>query len=194
MAFSDIVRLVEAGASERELQSELKRDLSIVGQAFAHPAIKDEYIAFSEFPVGHGSVDFVVFTDRSRMDVILIEVKGANFNFLNNDGSIAADINFAMQQIRERLYQVQRSGYEPFRREVHLVRRSIENGCRRYNSVLGPNGYLNVDPEKDIDIWGAVIGGRTTDDLNESRVRHQMEEGTGRVRVESWDSWLRKLI
>src|SRR3546814_587022 len=121
------------------------------------------------------------------MDVILIEVKGANFNFLNADGAIASDINFATQQIRERFYQIQ-SYYEPFRREVHVIRKAIEGGAQKYNSVLGPNGYLNVDSEKDIDVRGIVIGGRTKNDLEESRARHQLEMATPRVMFESWDS------
>ncbi|MEW6613019.1 MAG: Shedu anti-phage system protein SduA domain-containing protein [Pseudomonadota bacterium] len=193
MPISNIASLVSQGASERELQAELKRDLSILGTACAHSAIKDEYIAFSEFPIAHGNVDFVVFTDRSRMDVILIEVKGANFNFLNADGAIASDINLAAQQIRERFYQIQ-SNYEPFRREVHVIRKAVEGGAQKYNSVLGPKGYLHVDPEKDIDVRGIVIGGRTKNDLDESRARHQLEMATPRVIFESWDSWLRKHV
>jgi hypothetical protein len=191
LPLSEIASLVSQGASERELQAEFKRDLSVIGAACAHPAIKNEYIAFSEFPVGHGNVDFVVFTDRSRMDVILIEVKGANFNFINADGAVAADINFAAQQIRERFYQIQ-SNYEPFRRQVHVIRKAVESGSQKYNSILGSNGFLHVDPEKDIDIRGIVIGGRTKDDLEESRARHQLEMATPRATFESWDSWLRK--
>lgn len=188
---SKIVNLVTQFSSERELQVELKRNLSILGVACTYPAIKREYIVFSEFPVANGLVDFVVFTDRSRMDVILIEVKGANFGFINADGSIAADINYAAQQIRERFYQIQ-SNYEPFRREVHAIRKAVENGVQKYNAVLGPNGFLNVDSEKDIDVRGLVIGGRTKNDLDESRVRHQLEMASPRVTFESWDSWLRK--
>jgi hypothetical protein len=191
MPLTNIANLVSQGASERQLQAELKRDLSILGAACAHPAIRDEYIAFSEFPIAHGKVDFVVFTDRSRMDVILIEVKGANFNFLNADGSVASDINYAAQQVRERFYQIQ-SIYESFRKEVHIIRKAVEGGIKKYNSVLGPNGYLHVDPDKDIDVRGIVIGGRTKNDLDESRARHQLEMATPRVMFESWDSWLRK--
>jgi hypothetical protein len=191
LTLSNIACLVTQGASERALQAEFKRDLSILGEVYTPSVIKGEYIVFSEFPIIHGSVDFVVFTDRSRMDVILIEVKGANFNFLNADGSVAADINFAAQQIRERFYKIQ-SCYEPFRREVHAIRKAVENGTKKYNSVLGANGYLHVDPEKDIDVRGIVIGGRTTNDSDESRVRHQLEMATPRTMFESWDSWLRK--
>ncbi|WP_422126350.1 Shedu anti-phage system protein SduA domain-containing protein [Thioalkalivibrio sulfidiphilus] len=73
--------LVQSGSGEQELQRLLKTDLSIFGEAYAKP--DDEYICFSEFPLADGFVDFVVFTGRSRMDIILIEVKGAEFNLLN---------------------------------------------------------------------------------------------------------------
>lgn len=73
---SSVRALVEAGSGERELQRLLKSDLSIVAEAFTSP--DDEYICFSEFPFGDGYVDFAVFTGRSRMDVILIEVKEPN--------------------------------------------------------------------------------------------------------------------
>ena len=191
MNFSIIASLVASGANERTLQNELKRDLSIIGSACAVSPIKDEYIAFSEFPVAHGNVDFVVFTDRSRMDVVLIEVKGANFNFVNADGSIASDMNLASQQMRDRFYQIE-CNYESFRREVHAIRKTVENGIQKYNSVVGPNGYLHVDPDKDIDLRGMVIGGRIKNDLDESKIRHQLEKSAPKVTFESWDSWLRK--
>ncbi|GBE19185.1 hypothetical protein BMS3Abin16_01800 [archaeon BMS3Abin16] len=182
---------VSAGASERELRAELKKYLSILGKSCAYSSIKDEYIVFSEFPIGHGNVDFVVFTGRSRMEVILIEIKGANFNFVNNNDSIAVDINLAAQQIRERFYVI-KSNYEPFRRDVHAIRSSVENGAQKYNSFLGPTGYLRVDPNKDIDVSGVVIGGRTKEDIQESRIRHQLELNSPKIQFESWDSWLRK--
>lgn len=191
MPMSAIRALVTGRAKEREIQTLLKSNLDLIGRSAAFAPIKDEYIAFSEFPVGNGSVDFVVFTDRSRMDVVLIEIKGADFSFINADGRVHADINEAAQQIRER-YAYIRSNYEYFRREVHSIRKEVEAGKQRYNSLLGPNGYLHVDPEKDIDIKGIVIGGTTRDDLEESRIRHQLEIDSPRIKFESWDSWLRK--
>lgn len=67
-----IAELVQSGATEQELQRLLKADLSVFAEIYADP--KEEYICFSEFPVADGSVDFAVFSGRSRMDVILIEV------------------------------------------------------------------------------------------------------------------------
>lgn len=188
---TEIEHLVLVGAGERELQTELKKDLSLIAEVFAFP--QAEFIAFSEFPVGEGNVDFVLFTSRSRMEVVLIEVKGAEFSFSNKDGSIAADINYAAQQIRERFYHI-RSNYEFFRRNCYDIRRAVEAGITKYNSLLGPNGYLHVDPDKDITYRGVIIGGRSRDDHHESKLKSELEfSASPHIRYESWDSWLRKL-
>jgi Domain of unknown function (DUF4263) len=74
------------------LQKVLKNDLSVFAKAFANPF--DEYICFSEFPIGStGKVDFAVFTNRSIMHVYLIEIKGAEFNLINNITSKGAVFN-----------------------------------------------------------------------------------------------------
>jgi len=188
----DIELLVRARAGERRLQTELKKDLSILAETYAIP--KDEFIAFSEFPIGNGTVDFVIFTSRSRMEIILMEVKGADFNFSNTNGSVAAAINLAAQQLRERFYNILLN-YEPFRRNVHDIRHSVEAGNKRYNSLQGPKGRLLVDPHKDVNYRGVVIGGRTRDDRLESKLKMQMEliAASPRITYESWDSWLGKL-
>ncbi|QNB10299.1 DUF4263 domain-containing protein [Paraburkholderia tropica] len=186
-----IIELVSRGAGEREIQAEFKRNLSAIAKTCVPSAIKDEYIAFSEFPIGSGSVDFAVFTDRSRMDVVLLEVKGADFGFLNADGTVAKSISDASGQIRDRFDFIDKN-YQSFRMDAHSIRRRVEGGETIYNSLLGPRGYLNVDPQKDIDVWGIVIGGRTNDDYQESSARHKLERFTYRTRFESWDSWLRK--
>jgi len=64
----EIQLLVEAGATERELQSLLKRDLSLFGELYASP--HEQYIAFSEFPLAEGFVDFTLFTSTSRMEIV----------------------------------------------------------------------------------------------------------------------------
>lgn len=188
----DIEQLVFAGAGEQQLQAEIKRDLSIMAETYAIP--NDEFIAFSEFPIGDGCVDFVIFTSRSRMEIILIEVKGADFNFSNRDESVAAPINFAAGQIGDRFYNI-RSNYESFRRNVHDIRHSVEAGNQRYNSLIGPKGRLLVDPHKDVNYRGVVIGGRTRDDRLESKLKTKMEftAASPRITYESWDSWLAKL-
>jgi hypothetical protein len=77
----EIKTLIENHAQERELQAMLKNDLSLLAEVYADP--KDEYICFSEFPIGQRKADFVLFTGRSKMCVFIIEVKGANFFFTN---------------------------------------------------------------------------------------------------------------
>ena len=190
---ASVKALVETGGSERELQRLLKTDLSIFGEAYAKP--DDEYICFSEFPIADGAVDFVVLTGRSRMDVILIEVKGADFNLVNSNhyGAFNHKVTEAATQIQRRLGTIFRD-LEPFRQHAHQVRHRAEEGESLHNSFLGPHHRLQVDPEKDINIRSVVIGGRTLNDLEESAKRQDYEaRSTPPVRIESWDTWLRRL-
>ena len=190
---SQIIDLVERRVGEQELQRLLKQDLSIFAEIYANP--KDEYICFSEFPIADGAVDFAVFSGRSRMDVTLIEVKGAKFHFVNQGhyDKFAGKIDEAIDQIRKRLRHVI-DGIREFRAQVHRVRQNVEEGKSQYNSLLGPGGHLEVDPDKDINIRCVVIGGRTRDDHEESKKRHDVERSTHpSIRVESWDTWLRKV-
>lgn len=188
-----IEKLVEERAGERALQKLLKQDLSIFAELYAEPS--DQYICFSEFPLEDGSVDFVVFSGISRMDVFLIEIKGADFNLVNkgNYEKYSSQMEIAISQIRHRIGSVSRN-YEKFREEVHSIRRAVESGAHKYNSLLGPYGSLQVDQGKDINIHPVVIGGATVNDIAESEIRHDTEfTFTPRVRVETWNSWLRKL-
>ncbi|HEU4885591.1 MAG TPA: Shedu immune nuclease family protein [Longimicrobium sp.] len=189
----DLAALISAGAKEREFQKLLKRDLSIFGEMYAQP--KEEYICFSEFPVAEGFVDFALFGGRSRMDVILIEVKGADFSILNRNSyrNFAAKINEAAQQVRRRLGDVYRN-FDNFRDAMHGIRIAVESGKSVCNSFIGSQTPLEVDPNKDIKLHGVIIGGRTHNDLLESKLRHNFEhQSSPPVRIESWDSWLRKL-
>lgn len=185
--------LVQSASGEQELQRLLKTDLSIFGEAYAKP--DDEYICFSEFPLADGSIDFVVLTGRSRMDVILIEVKGADFNLVNSNhyGAFNHKVTEAATQIQKRLGTIFRDP-ESFRRHVHRVRLRAEDGEVLNNAFLGPNPRLQVDPDKDINIRSVVIGGRTVSDREESAKRQDYEaRSTPPVRIESWDTWLRRL-
>lgn len=189
----ELANLVCAGAIERELQALLKRDLSVFGEVYADP--QESYICFSEFPVGDGKVDFVVFTGTSRMDVILIEVKGADFALVNRGSyrNFASKINEAAQQMRSRFRAIYQN-LPDFRARVHSIRQAVESGTPVHNSLLGPEGPLEVDPEKDIYIRCVLIGGRCRNDLEESRLRHDFEWNTKPpVKLESWDSWLKKI-
>lgn len=188
-----ISELVENGANEQELQRLLKSDLSIFAEIYADT--KDEYICFSEFPIADGAVDFAIFSGRSRMDVTLIEVKGADF-FLVNLGhydKFASKLEEAVDQIRKRLRHVFEN-IAGFRSTVHEIRQSVEQGAEKHNSLLGPYGHLQVDPNKDINIRCVVIGGRTRNDLEESKKRHDFEQRfSPPIKIESWDTLLRKI-
>ncbi len=184
--------LIENGASEQEIQKLIKSDLTIIGDYFG--TLKEEYICFSEFPISDGFVDFVVFTGRSRMEVTLIEIKGANYNLVNANSyrDFSAKTNQAVQQIRSRFGYITRN-YEEFRSYTHKVRKKVESGTQLYNSLIGPQGALQVDPNKDIVLHAVVIGGRSKDDYEESKLRHEFEQSMSpSIRVESWDSWLKK--
>ena len=188
----DLINLVNNNSNEQEIQKLLKQDLSIFAEAYTD---NEEYICFSEFPLSEGSVDFVVFSGRSRMDVILIEVKGANFNLVNSDHykSFNAHINKAAAQIELRLGKIYRD-LSSFRSHFHEIRRQAEKGEQIYNALVGPSGELLVDPNKDINIRTVIIGGKTKDDLLESRIRQDYESSrTPPIRVESWDTFIRRL-
>lgn len=184
---------VSAGATERELQAILRSDLSLLAEVYAQP--RDDYICFAEFPIADGIVDFAVFTSTSRMEVILIEIKGANFYLVNKGsyGNFSAKVNEAAQQIRRRVGSIFQHLAE-FRTEVHRIREAVESGKKMYNSFIGPYGSLGVDPEKDIYIRSVIIAGRSRNDLEESHLRHDFESSLSPpVRLESWDTWLKKL-
>lgn len=189
----EIKKLVESNASEREFQALLKKDLSLLAEIYADP--KDEYICFSEFPINNRRADFVLFTGRSRMEVFIFEIKGADFFFSNKGGyrKLNENISTCRHQIIENINQINTRGYDHFRNFCHQVRLKTEDGELVYNSSMGNKKYLNVDPNKEIKIFGVIIGGRTRDDFYESSLRHH--EGTlmPNISIESWDSWLNKL-
>lgn len=188
-----INNLIQSGASEQELQRLLKKDLSLFGEAYGKP--DDEYICFSEYPLANGFIDFVVFTGRSRMDIIIIEIKGADFNLVNSNHYAAFNykINEAATQIQNRLGLIYRE-LNAFRKSAHNHRIQAENGDKLYNAFLGPYSKLHVDPNKDVNIRSVIIGGRTINDLEESYKRQDYESRTTPpIRIESWDTWLRRL-
>jgi hypothetical protein len=184
---------IEAGSPERALQSLVRKDLSLLGEVYAE--FPGEYICFAEFQLGDGVVDFAVFTGRSRMEVFLIEIKGAGFNLVNGNHykEFNAKINEAAGQVRGRFRAIH-TDYETFRRRLHRIRVQAEKGSQNHRPFLGPDIPLEVDPNKDILVHGVVIGGRMRNDLSESRKRHDFESGrTPPIRIESWDSWVNKL-
>lgn len=189
----ELQALVDGGATERELQSLLKRDMSLFGELYASP--HEYYIAFSEFPLAEGYVDFTLFTSTSRMEIVLIEIKGADFFLVNDDayGEFAQPVNRAAGQIRRRVGDIYRD-LSSFRKQAHKIRARAEAGEKVHGAFLGPQCPLEVDPNKDITIRTVVVGGRTRNDQVESRKRHDFEHGVSPpIKIESWDTWLRKL-
>ncbi|AZQ85649.1 DUF4263 domain-containing protein [Colwellia sp. Arc7-635] len=190
---SALKNAIESGATETEIHKLILSDLSLLGDMYCQ--LPEEYICFSEFELNGGFVDFVVLSGRSRMTVTLIEIKGANYKLINSNSyeDFSAKTNQAVQQIRKRLGYIIRN-IDEFRMNVHDLRDKVENGESIFDSFIGPEGKLQVDPNKDIYFHSIVIGGRSEDDYKESRLRHDYEERMSPpIRIESWDSWLKKV-
>ncbi|POY44202.1 DUF4263 domain-containing protein [Avibacterium gallinarum] len=188
--------IIENGGKERkDLLPFLRSDLSLLGEMYSH--IEDEYIVIPEFPLGSGFIDFVVFAGRSRMDVIFIEIKGANFNLINSTGykDFHSDIHKAAKQLRDRIDISVYHDYDNFRKECHSIREKIENNKYSPHHLLSPKGKLLVDPNKDICLKTVIIGGRSQNDYDESRERHKFERDHAiPIELDSWDSWLNRVI
>lgn len=194
---AQLATAVQNNSSETELHKLIQSDLSILGDYFANP--KEMYICFSEFLLNDKfakrRIDFVVFAGCSRMEVILIEIKGANYNLLNkgNYSNFSAKTNEAVQQLRDRTSCIYRE-YNHFRKYFHKIRKKAEKGKNIHHAFIGPQCKILVDPNKDINVHRVCIGGRSGDDIVESRLRHEYENGQSpSIKIESWDSFLNKL-
>lgn len=185
--------LIDAGASERELDALIKKDLSLIAEIYSSP--NDEYIVFSEFPLGERRVDFAIFSSRSTMDVTFIEIKGADFNLKKRGhyDNLNAKIEEANSQIRNHRKYIY-NNYESFRKELHRVRKRAESGENIYNAFLAPKRKLQVDPNKNVNIRFVIVAGRTPEnDIEESDLRYQFGRDDRDVELFSWDSWIRRL-
>ena len=193
----ELFTFIKSNPTESEIHKLLNSDLSILGDYFSSP--NESYIVFSEFPLKYknynGYVDFVVFTSSSRMEVILIEIKGANYNLITqgNYDNFSSKTNEAVQQLRNRTFCLHEN-ISYFRKHFHKVRKKAEAGKYICHTLVGPLGKLQVDSRKEIIIKRVCIGGRSIDDVKESRLRHEYEYGQSpTIRIESWDSFLKKL-
>lgn len=188
----NLQELVENGANEREIQKVIKQDLSFLSDYFQSP--QDEYICLSELPIGDDIVDFVVLTSRSRMLVYLIEVKGADFFTVkaSHYKGMNSHIHDAVKQISNHLRYID-SNYETFRNYIHKIRQQVIDEKYKPNNLLGPKGYLEVDPNKDIKIETVVIGGKSKDEYTDSSERTQFERDKYWLHVYSWESFLRRV-
>jgi len=188
-----ILDLIEKGAKETAFLKLLGEDLSVFGEVHAHP--EDDYIVFPEFPIGDGFVDFLILTSVSYMDVVLVEIKGADFNMFNQGhyDKPARNIEIACDQIRKRLRYIM-DDLASFRKHIHNIRERVEAGESIHNSFIGPSDHLEVSSDKDIRIHTVVIGGRTVNDIEEAKKRHEYTSNQKmNLRLESWDTWVRKL-
>ncbi len=62
--------LIKNKSIEQDIQKYLKDHLHLIAEHYASST--NEYIIFSEFPIDEGKLNFVIFTDRSRIQIILI--------------------------------------------------------------------------------------------------------------------------
>lgn len=189
---ADLQILLASNPSERELSKFIKKDLSILAECYANP--KDEYICFSEFPIGDGFADFAIFTGRSAMSVYLIEIKGANHSLRRQDhyGEFKKAVQDGRGQLENRATWIA-AHYEEFRKFVYAVLGEVKANRRLYQAFCGPIYDLEVDSNKDIIMHYVVIAGRTSNDLEDSRKRHAADRVSSiNIQTESWDSWIKK--
>lgn len=189
----DIINLLSNNPAEQKLNKFLREDLSLIAECYANPI--EEYICFAEFPVGEHRADFVLFTGRSRMNVYLIEIKGADKDLRrkNHYGEFKSSIQEGIGQLKKHSDWCSKN-YEKFRKFTYSVLEEVKKGNYPHNAFLGPKYKLMVDPNKDIRLHYILIAGRTENDLNDSKKR-DMEERSVSVdmQIETWDSWLNKL-
>lgn len=198
---NNLLDLIDKNSKEQDFLNFFKEDLSFLGEVYAE--LEDEYIVFAEYPIEKGSkdrdgsIDFVVFTGRSRMSVILIEIKGADFDLFTQTGYRQPNsaISKAAQQIRDRLDVGYYRNMDEFKKQCHLFRKDAEQGKSCFKHVLvGAEQKLLVDSNKDINVRTVIIGGRTRDDYVESRERHKFERShIIPISLDSWDTWVKKL-
>ena len=195
---SELQNLVSVGAKEQDLQKVLKKDLSLLAKAYANST--DEYICFSELSIGTtGEVDFAVFTHRSFMYIYLIEVKGADFNLINNATKKGTVFNSKILEAIDQI--IRRQSYataneQVFNKEVPDLRLTIESGSQKYNSLLCNKGRLNVDRDKPVRVYGVVIGGRRNTMLQhveDQKRKEWMNALKIDIKIESWDSFIDKI-
>lgn len=187
---SELESFISTRPGEREILRFLGSDLTLLGEVFSSPT--GEFIVVKELPLDqHGQVDFAIFTNRSRMEVVFVEAKGADFSFLNSDKTHSAYVGKATQQIKNR-FAYARDNYHKFRKDVLDIWRAVEDGKRPYQAAVGKP--VQIDPNKDVHWSGAVIAGHESDELAVSRERSSMESGNSPfIRYHTWQSFIRRL-
>lgn len=140
---------ISSGPAEQEISAFLKKDLSLIAECYASPS--EEYVCFSEYPIGPGRVDFLLLTGRSRMSVYLIEIKGARDTLCrkNHYRDFRSSIQEGRSQLLQRADWIE-SHYDAFRRTVHETLKEVKQGRTPFGAFPGPKYKLSVDPNKDI--------------------------------------------
>ena len=85
-----------------------------------------------ELNIEEGFVDYAILSGRSRMDITLIEIKGANFDLMSSTGyrNFSYKTNEALQQVRGREGSIIRD-YPKFQDQRGIERKCIRRNFRR---------------------------------------------------------------
>jgi hypothetical protein len=163
--------IVAGGATRRELQGVLESDPSLVAEVYADPA--DAYLFFAPFPIDGVCADIALLSGRSATEVTLLEIKGTSSTVGPADAA----------RMEARLASIE-SHAAAVRRRMRGIRTRVERGERLYGVSTGPLGTLASDPAGPIHVRLVMIGGRMT---------HLVPQPHSRIRLETWESWLRHL-
>lgn len=155
----------------------------------------EEYICFSNYPIGDKIADFVVLTSRSKMKVCIVEVKGADFKTVkaNHYQGLNVHMNDAITQLKNHMEYINRN-YSSFRTQIHEDKDKAINEEYSGNYLVGPRKNLLVDPQKDIDVKYIAIGGVEREDKSIEESHEIVKcKPADNLEIASWNSFVRKL-
>ena len=155
----------------------------------------EEYICFSNYPIGDKIADFVVLTSRSKMKVCIVEVKGADFKIVkaNHYQGLNVHMNDAITQLKNHMEYINRN-YSSFRTQIHEDKDKAINEEYSGNYLVGPRKTLLVDPQKDIDVKYIAIGGVEREDKSIEESHEIVKcKPADNLEIASWNSFVRKL-
>ena len=156
---------------------------------------QEEYICFSNYPIGDKIADFVVLTSRSKMKVCIVEVKGADFKIVkaNHYQGLNVHMNDAITQLKNHMEYINRN-YSSFRTQIHEDKDKAINEEYSGNYLVGPRKTLLVDPQKDIDVKYIAIGGVEREDKSIEESHEIVKcKPADNLEIASWNSFVRKL-
>ena len=180
-------------SNSTNVKSEIKASLSFMADYLAEP--HEEYICFSNYPIGDKIADFVVLTSRSKMKVCIVEVKGADFKIVkaNHYQGLNVHMNDAITQLKNHMEYINRN-YSSFRTQIHEDKDKAINEEYSGNYLVGPRKTLLVDPQKDIDVKHIAIGGVEREDKSIEESHEIVKcKPADNLEIASWNSFVRKL-